>query len=173
MQGDGRGTKKGFSLVEMLIVVALLGILAAIVVPQFREQSTQAKESAARDNLRILRSMIEVYAAQHNDFPPGYVKELFTAIVPVITAQLCGPSNSSGETASESSADYNLGPYVSAIPKNPFNDKNTIKVLSAATPFPDPPTSTGTFGWIYKPSTKTIKLNYPGTDSKGVRYYDY
>ena len=64
--------KKAFTLVEVLIVVAILGILAAIVLPVFRSHSQKAKESAAKDNLRILRNTIEIYAAQHNGIPPGY-----------------------------------------------------------------------------------------------------
>ncbi|RKY11715.1 MAG: hypothetical protein DRP65_03460, partial [Planctomycetota bacterium] len=48
--------KKAFSLVELLIVVAILGILAAIVVPEFQTYTQQAKEAAAKDNLRILRN---------------------------------------------------------------------------------------------------------------------
>src|SRR3989339_1948160 len=61
-----------FSLVELMIVVAILGILAAIAMPVFQGHIQKAKESAAKDNLRILRNAIEVYAAQHNDVPPGY-----------------------------------------------------------------------------------------------------
>lgn len=64
--------KKAFTLVEILIVVAILGILAAIVLPQFQSHTQQAKESAAKDNLRILRNAIELYAAQHDGVPPGY-----------------------------------------------------------------------------------------------------
>ncbi len=67
-----RHTKYAFTLVEILIVVAILGILAAIVLPTFQDHVQQARESAAKDNLRILRNAIEVYAAQHNDVPPGY-----------------------------------------------------------------------------------------------------
>jgi hypothetical protein len=46
-------------------------------------------------------------------------------------------------------------------------------VVGNDAPFPDTPTLTMIFGWIYQPSTKTIKLNYDGIDSEGIRYYDY
>ena len=65
--------KKAFTLVEILIVVTILGILAAIALPTFQGHIIQAKEAAAKDNLRILRNAIELYAAQHNDMPPGYI----------------------------------------------------------------------------------------------------
>jgi general secretion pathway protein G len=57
--------KRGFSLVELMIVVAVLGIMAAIVVPQFQSHSIEAKIAVAKDNLRILRSAIDLYTAQH------------------------------------------------------------------------------------------------------------
>ena len=39
--------------------------------------------------------------------------------------------------------------------------------------FPAEPLLTDLYGWIYKPATKKIKLNWSGTDKDGVRYYDY
>ena len=54
--------KKAFSLIELIIVVAILGILAAIVLPIFQSHSEEAKEAASKDNLRILRNMVQFYA---------------------------------------------------------------------------------------------------------------
>jgi len=64
--------KRAFSLVELMIVVAVLGIMAAIVVPQFQSYSTQAKEAVAKDSLRLLRGAIELYTGRHGGVPPGY-----------------------------------------------------------------------------------------------------
>ncbi|MHC4236894.1 MAG: type IV pilin protein, partial [Planctomycetota bacterium] len=49
-----------------MIVVTILGSLAAIVIPEFSGHIQKAKESAAKDNLRILRQAIERYAQDHN-----------------------------------------------------------------------------------------------------------
>ena len=59
--------KRGFTLVEILIVVVILGILAAIVIPQFTQASTEAKTNSLCSDLQTLRSQIELYKVQHND----------------------------------------------------------------------------------------------------------
>jgi type II secretory pathway pseudopilin PulG len=51
--------------------VVILGILAAIVIPQFTEASTEAKTSALLSDLQGVRSQIELYKIQHNDIMPG------------------------------------------------------------------------------------------------------
>ena len=69
--------KSGFTLVEILIVVVILGILAAIVIPQFTSASTEAKESSLVSNLQTIRSQIELYKIQHNDILPGEIRFVF------------------------------------------------------------------------------------------------
>ncbi len=151
-------TKYAFTLVELLIVVGIIGILAALVLPTLQGHIQQAKEAAAKDNLRILRNTIEVYAAQHNDVPPGYVgnNPSCTPFAAVLKAQLIIPRQ-----------------YLPEIPENPFNNKSDIKMIDNVTAFPAAPVETDTYGWIYKPKTKTIRLNWNGKDPAGVAYFDY
>ncbi len=166
--------KRAFTLVEMLIVVAILGILAAIVLPTFQSHSQQAKESAAKDNLRILRNVIELYAAQHNDIPPGYLYGDTTATPTYLcfASQLIKATDAAGTIAPAGTAGYPLGPYIPSIPSNSFNNIKIMSVLGNNEQFPADATGE-TFGWIYKASAKEIRLNWPGTDKDGVRYYDY
>ena len=63
---------KAFTLVEILIVVIILGILAAIVIPQFSNATQNARASMLADNLRIMRTQVMVFKAQHNSVSPGY-----------------------------------------------------------------------------------------------------
>lgn len=165
--------KKAFTLVEILIVVAILGILAAIVLPQFQSHAQQAKEAAAKDNLRILRQQIELYAAQHNGVPPGYNMGDTGSppIFLIFRLQLTWASNATGGMAPIGTPGFPLGPYISAIPSNPFNNLNTARVLLNDDEFPAE--ATGEYGWVYQPQTKTIRLDWPGTDKDGIRYYDY
>jgi prepilin-type N-terminal cleavage/methylation domain-containing protein len=147
--------KKAFTLVEILIVVAILGILAAIVLPTVQGHVQQAKESAAKDNLRILRNTIALYAARHNDVPPGYLNNDPTEDPLLMLA--------AGQLVSEQ--------YLPTIPENPFNNLTTLLLINNTEALPE--NATGDYGWIYKPATKTIRLDWPGNDSTGALYYQY
>ena len=153
-QAKSLGT--GFSLVELMIVVAILGILAAIVIPEFSGHIQQAKEAAAKDNLRLLREAIERYANDHNGVPPGYPDNNIN------NAPL--PRTFNEQLTSE-------GEYLNRFPKNPFNGHYYVLVIQHSESFPLQ--GIGTWGWIYKPATKEIRLDYPGTDSQGQLYYSY
>lgn len=148
--------KRAFSLVELMIVVAVLGIMAAIVVPQFQSYSTQAKEAVAKDSLRLLRGAIELYAGQHGGVPPGYKDD--------------DPLTLPSASHFHQQLIVN-GRYLSKMPKNPFNKQMDIKMIGNSEAFPG--SATGGFGWVYQPVTKTIALDWPGTDRDGTRYYEY
>jgi type II secretion system protein G len=147
----------GFSLVELMIVVAILGILAAIVIPQYTNQSQKAKEAAAKENLRILRDAIERYALKHNGVPPGY------------------PMNNPTVTPGSKAITDGLitGRYLTKLPENPFNKKNVFYLINNTGTFPASPTLMEVYGWVYQPATKTIRLNTDGKDSEGRRLFDY
>ncbi len=101
--------KKGFTLIEIIIVAALLGILAAIIFPALEGHIQRAKESAAKVDLRILRNAIEYYAAQHKGFAPGYFRGVLgeSFLVPL---QLMYYTKRDGNPTGVKSDDYPLGP---------------------------------------------------------------
>ena len=68
-----RTIKRGFTLIEILIVVIILGILAAIVIPQFSNASNDARKSNLQSTVQTLRSQIQLYKLQHGDTPPDLV----------------------------------------------------------------------------------------------------
>jgi prepilin-type N-terminal cleavage/methylation domain-containing protein len=173
MQKNGWKLKKAFTLVELLIVVAILGILAAVIMPTLQGHIQRARESAAKDDLRVLRNAIELYAAQHNGVPPGYPDNDTTQSPDHLTFiwQLALATNESGKIAERGTPGYNFGPYINTYSKNPFNNKWTLNMINNSGDFPAE--ATGDYAYIYKPATKQIKLDWPGTDSEGVRYYDY
>ena len=130
--------EKGFTLVEILIVVVILGILAAIVIPQFTSASTEAKESALQSDLQSMRSQIELYKIHHNDLLPG---EIGTGPLNITTAAtsasfeaaLIDKTNVLGEVGATPA--HRFGPYMRRIPDNPFcslSPANTVEVDATA-----------------------------------------
>lgn len=69
MKGNVRNRNRGFTLIEILIVVVILGILAAIVIPQFSSASQEAGISSVRSQLQTLRSQVELFRVQNNAYP--------------------------------------------------------------------------------------------------------
>ncbi len=64
-----RNMKKGFTLMELMIVVAVLAILAAILIPNFRGITADAKNSTAKADLRNLKMAVILYQNQFNVLP--------------------------------------------------------------------------------------------------------
>lgn len=70
-------SRRGFTLVEILIVVVILGILAAIVIPQFARATTQAQEGALASQLQNLQGQIDIYHARNGTYPPTTSSQTF------------------------------------------------------------------------------------------------
>jgi general secretion pathway protein G len=141
--------KSGFTLVEILIVVVILGILAAIVIPQFTEASTEAKLSSLCTDLQTQRSQIELYKIQHNDVPP-----LFASYV----AQMTTYSDIDGNTNAAKTVVFCYGPYMQKVPVNQFNNRYDITGIHGLLD------NTGTVGdnvgsWEYDETTGSINAD--------------
>lgn len=115
--------KRGFTLVEILIVVVILGILAAIVIPQFTQASTEAKTNSLCSNLQTLRSQIELYKVQHNDKVPT-VATFITNMTQ--TTDIKGNPSGSKARDDEDNPVFIYGPYLERVPDNPFSGSNSI-----------------------------------------------
>ena len=137
--------KRGFTLVEILIVVVILGILAAIVIPQFTQASTEAKTNSLCSDLQTLRSQIELYKCQHNDVAPSDDPNDFVD-------QMVYCTDEDGATAGTPSkvrdTTYRFGPYLERVPENPFNGLSAIDNTGTV--------GDGVGGWEYDGTTGEI-----------------
>ena len=133
---DGRrvGASRGFTLVEILIVVIILGVLAAIVIPQFANASGDSKRNSLAASLHAVRSQIEFYMLQHGDFPPNISGADWAALTDQSTYRgvVCGP-------------------YLRDAPINPVNGNSDILVVPGDMVGGDSIVGAG-MGWVYNPS---------------------
>jgi len=120
---------RAFTLVEILVVVVLLGILAAVVIATVGNSTTSAKASALATDLQLLRNFILVYKSQHLEVAPGPTEQAFIE-------QATMSSNASGQTAAVGTAGFERGPYMQKIPVNPFNNLTTIQMVADGDAFP-------------------------------------
>jgi general secretion pathway protein G len=125
-------TLRGFTLVEILIVVIILGILAAIVIPQFANASSDARTTNLKTSLSNVRNQIEVFKAQHNESAPALL-----GMWTLLTGQ-----SDTAEANSAAPTGTHWGPYLQAAPINPLN--NQTGVSSGAVD--------QNAGWYYQPN---------------------
>ena len=118
----------GFTLIEILIVVMVLGILAMVIVPQITVSTQDAKASTLETNLSAMRNAIELYAVQHNNVYPGGTGADAAAAATAFVAQLTKYTNAAGATSDTIDAAYPFGPYIKngVLPTNPFNSLATV-----------------------------------------------
>ena len=128
----------GFTLVEILIVVVILGILAAIIIPQFTSAAEDSKLSNLVSNLQSVRAQLELYKMHHNETYPTN-----------ITTQLTSKTDSDG-TVNASGA---YGPYLYVFPANPFIDDAAAAVKTSG--------AAGE-GWSYTAGTGVLVANTAG-----------
>ncbi|MFK8026597.1 MAG: type II secretion system protein [Gammaproteobacteria bacterium] len=134
----------GFTLVELLIVVIILAILAAVVFPQFSASTNDAKAAALQSNLTNIRSAIEFYYQEHGEYPGEKIATGATcgtgAAVSsgaanseaALIAQLTRFTNDDGLACTGKDATFKYGPYIKGdIPVNPEGTVNTITVVNA------------------------------------------
>ena len=133
MHATRKTVAKGFTLVEILIVVVILGILAAIVVPQFTNAANEARTGNIATQVSTMENQLELYAAQNNGAYP---------------------------TVAELQADWAVmidGDYLKELPINPFDNTSAVSawdstgVSDQAIIYED-----ATGGWLYDATTGNI-----------------
>lgn len=157
----------GFTLIEMLIVIVVLGILAMIIIPQITVSTEDAKVSTIQTNLSGVRSAVETYFAQHNNTYPGEKNETSGADVTsdaqaatAFIAQLTKYSAASGLVSNAKNTTYKFGPYIkgAGFPANPFTSTNNVNCDYDETNI-TVRVADGTSAWKFFPKTGVFIAN--------------
>jgi len=107
-------TKNGYTMLEIMVVIVILGIVAATIIPQVAQASRYDKLTSLASDLQKMRSQLELYKVQHTGLLPGQREpggavRLNDFVVALTTKGLDG-----------------YGPYIKKIPSNPFVSDDNI-----------------------------------------------
>jgi prepilin-type N-terminal cleavage/methylation domain-containing protein len=167
--------KRGVSLLEVIVAALIIGVLAALTIPQLSRAAAAGPEPDARGGLNVLRCAIELYYDQHGEYPGQKGDGLNAAGTPeAFIRQLTQFTDGDGRVSQTKDADHPYGPYlrlgVPACVVPPRQGKTGIAIVRTAPAFaefaPD-------VGWVYNCVTGDIALNSDVKDRDGVRYDEY
>ncbi|MEM9066205.1 MAG: prepilin-type N-terminal cleavage/methylation domain-containing protein [Planctomycetota bacterium] len=150
--------RRGFSLVELVIVVVILSIIGAIAIPRMSRGAAGAADSGLQADLAVMRAAIDLYAAEHGgDFPAFATFE----------NQLTLYSDVNGNTNATQTGVFIYGPYLREIPALKVGTGKGVSTVVS--------TADGNGGWVYDAAAGSIVANLAGTetDAAGTAYNAY
>ena len=115
-------SRRAFTLIELLIVVAIIAILAAIAVPNFLEAQTRSKISRVKSDMRTIATGIEAYAVDYNRPPVGTVE-----MIPACISQNYASFDYNAKNPIAESKLTTPVAYIASLPRDPFHwGKDTL-----------------------------------------------
>ena len=154
----------GFSLIELVIVVVILGLIAGIAIPRFTQASRGSAEAALRADLKMLREAIDLYAAEHNgDWPSlrAAGDEVGPQNGEAFKRQLTWYTAENGEASRTKDATYYLGPYLWKIPPLPVGSRAGKDAVATINYFSTPGIPGPDYGWEVEHYFGRIRANLP------------
>lgn len=146
--------KRGFSLIELVVVIVIVGVIAIIAIPRMTKGASRAGGAALRQDLALLREAIELYRAEH----AGQLPTLAS-----FTSQMTEHSDMADSSFSikiNVAGGIIYGPYLRDIPELP------IGLMKGANGVAD--SHADGIGWIYTEATGQIKANAGATEKDAV-----
>lgn len=134
---------RAFSMIELVIVVVIIGIIAAIAIPRFEGMTDNARGRRLIADLDTLQKAAELYTVEHGGVNLGKTATGSTVSDLVLRRRLLLHSDEDGTPNDPTGL---FGPYVRDIPTNVYNEKATIRVDGA-------PAGAGTHGWRFDTAT--------------------
>lgn len=135
-----------FTLVELLIVIIIIAVLAAIAIPKFANQSTRSKESALRAELSLLRNGVEMFKTDCGSYPSA-LSDLAATSAPA------NGKDTAGNNKAILAADWK-GPYVNKVNVDPVSG-NAFAYSTTS------------------PTVGQVSSSAAGNDSNGVAFSTY
>ncbi len=111
-----RRGQKGFTLIELMIVIAIIGILAAIAIPQFAAYRKRAQDSAAKSALKNLATAQENYYVSYNTYATNANRGLLTGwtVEPIVTVAILAAGTTSWSATAFHQSSGTVFTYTSA-----------------------------------------------------------
>jgi len=161
---DDHRVRTGFSWYDVVVVILLIGTVAAIAVPRISTAAREAADLSLRDDLAMLRDAIDMYAAEHNGQFPAQDNDPETFI-----RQLTEPTDVHGNIGH--SEEYPFGPYlpkgVPVLSVGP--NRGAVEIMIAPTG-PTVDETMSEIGWVYNSRTGLIVANTDDVDEVGTGY---
>jgi prepilin-type N-terminal cleavage/methylation domain-containing protein len=109
---------KAFTLIELMIVVIILAILAAIAIPQFTQNKEEALDARIKADIKIIQNAVDLYKFEKNEYPSS-ISDLVND--GYLRTEPKHPDDQNYEYTLEKEADNNITGKVTITPKSPQN----------------------------------------------------